>query len=105
MLEITSDNFEKEVKSSKEPVLIDFWAPWCMPCKMIAPTVEAVAKDMAGKIKVTKCNVDDSPELATELSILNIPTILFFKNGQEITRISGVVNKETIEKTIREELG
>jgi thioredoxin 1 len=105
MLEITSDNFGKEVKSSKEPVLIDFWAPWCMPCKMIAPTVEAVAKDMAGSLKVAKCNVDDAPELATELSILNIPTLVLFKDGQEMTRISGVVSKEAIEKAIRAELG
>lgn len=105
MLEITNDNFGKEVKSSKEPVLIDFWAPWCVPCKMIAPTVEAVAKDMAGKLKVAKCNVDDAPELATDLSILNIPTLVLFKDGKELTRISGVVTKEAIEKTIRAELG
>ena len=105
MLEITSENFDKEVKSSKEPVLIDFWAPWCMPCKTIAPTVEAVARDMKGKLKVCKSNVDESPELATRLSILNIPTLMLFKNGREATRIVGVNSKEAIEKTINSEIG
>lgn len=105
MLEITSGNFDKEVKSSKEPVLIDFWAPWCMPCKMIAPAVEAVASDMKGRVKVCKSNVDESPELATQLSILNIPTLVLFKNGSEVTRIVGVNSKEAIENTISEEIG
>jgi thioredoxin 1 len=105
MLEITSENFDKEVKSSKEPVLIDFWAPWCMPCKTIAPTVEAVARDMKGKLKVCKSNVDESPELATRLSILNIPTLMLFKNGREATRIVGVNSKEAIEKKINSEIG
>jgi thioredoxin 1 len=104
MLDITNENFDKEVKSSKEPVLIDFWAPWCMPCKMIAPAVEAVAASMKGKVMVAKCNVDDAPDLATELSILNIPTLVLFKGGKEATRITGVVSKEAIEKTIKEEL-
>lgn len=104
MLEITHENFDKEVKSSKEPVLIDFWAPWCMPCKMLAPTVEAVAGELKGKVKVAKCNVDDAPDLATQLSILNIPTLLLFKGGQEAARLVGVVSREEIKKTIDREL-
>jgi len=100
MIEITKDNFTKEVANSKEPVLIDFWAPWCMPCKIIAPSVEALSKELKGRVKVCKANVDDSPELATDLSILNIPTLLLFKNGQEVSRIIGVNSKEAIEAKI-----
>jgi thioredoxin 1 len=105
MLEITSENFDKEVKSSKEPVLVDFWAPWCMPCKMIAPAVDALAGQMKGKLKVCKLNVDESPELATQLSILNIPTLVLFKNGREATRIVGVNSKEAIEEAVNQEIG
>ncbi|MFA6079792.1 MAG: thioredoxin [Candidatus Omnitrophota bacterium] len=101
MTEITKDNFAKEVANSKEPVLIDFWAPWCMPCKIIAPTVEALSKDLKGKVKVCKANVDESPELATDLSILNIPTLLLFKNGQEVSRMIGVNSKEAIEAKVK----
>lgn len=101
MTEITKSNFEKEVANSKEPVLIDFWAPWCMPCKIIAPAVEELAKDLKGKVKVFKTNVDDSPELATELSILNIPTLLLFKGGKEVSRMVGVNSKEAISAKIK----
>ncbi len=101
MIEITKDNFTKEVANCKEPVLIDFWAPWCMPCKIIAPAVEALSKDLKGKVKVCKANVDDSPELATDLSILNIPTLLLFKNGQEVSRMIGVNSKESIEAKVK----
>ncbi|MFA6610720.1 MAG: thioredoxin domain-containing protein, partial [Candidatus Omnitrophota bacterium] len=75
--------------------------PWCMPCKIIAPTVEALSKDLKGKVKVCKANVDESPELATDLSILNIPTLLLFKNGQEVSRMIGVNSKEAIEAKVK----
>lgn len=101
MTEITKSNFEKEVASSKEPVLIDFWAPWCMPCKIIAPSVERIAEEMKGKIKVMKSNVDEAPEIATELSIMNIPTLVLFKDGKEAARIVGVNSKEAIENKIK----
>jgi len=101
MLEITQDNYEKEVAQSKEPVLIDFWAPWCMPCKIIAPAVEELATEFAGKVKVAKCNVDDSPEIATNLAVLNIPTLVIFKGGEEVARIIGVNAKEAIAAKIR----
>jgi len=100
MLELTQDNFEKEILKSDKPVLVDFWAPWCMPCKIIAPTVEKLAEEMKSKIKVMKSNVDESPEIATELSILNIPTLVLFKGGKEIVRIIGVNSKEAIEAKI-----
>ena len=100
MLEITSNNFEKEVVKSEKPVLVDFWADWCAPCKIIAPVVEALAKELEGKVKVAKSNVDQSPELATELSVLNIPTLILFKGGKEVSRIIGVNSKESIKAKI-----
>ena len=100
MLEINRDNFEKEIGASKEPVLVDFWAPWCMPCKVIAPAVEELSRELHGKVKVCKSNVDESPELATELSILNIPTLLLFKEGKEVARMIGINSKEAIEAKI-----
>jgi thioredoxin 1 len=105
MLEITHDNFEKEVLKSNRAVLVDFWAPWCMPCKIIAPAVEKLAEDLKARVKVSKLNVDDSPEIATELSVLNIPTLILFKNGQEISRIMGVNSKEAIEAKIESLIG
>ena len=100
MLEITSNNFEKEVVKSEKPVLVDFGADWCAPCKIIAPVVEALAKELEGKVKVAKSNVDQSPELATELSVLNIPTLILFKNGKEVSRIIGVNSKEAVKAKI-----
>lgn len=105
MLEITQENFEKEVLKSDRPVLIDFWAPWCMPCRIIAPTVEKLSQELKGKVSVFKSNVDESPEIATQLSILNIPTLLLFKGGEEVSRMTGVKTKEEIEAKIREAVG
>ena len=101
MLEVTQENFEKEVLKSEKPVLVDFWAPWCMPCKIIAPAVEKIAGEMKGQIKVMKANVDETPEIATELSIYNIPTLVLFKGGEELARMSGVNSKEAIENKIK----
>lgn len=101
MVEVTQENFEKEVVHSDKPVLVDFWAPWCMPCKVIAPAIDKIAEEMKGEIRVMKANVDESPEIATELSILNIPTLILFRNGQELARITGVNSKEAIENKIK----
>ena len=100
MTELTQDNFEKEITKSAKPVLVDFWAPWCMPCKLIAPIVEKLALEMKDKVSVLKANVDESPDIATELSIMNIPTLVLFKDGKEALRIIGVNSKEAIEAKI-----
>ena len=100
MLEITQDNFEKEVLKSATAVLVDFWAPWCMPCKIIAPAVEKLDAEFKGRVKVAKANVDDSPDIATELSVFNIPTLILFKDGKEVSRMVGVNSKEAIEAKI-----
>lgn len=100
MVEINGQNFGKEVLDSKGIVLVDFWAPWCVPCKVIAPTVEKIGEELAPRVKVAKANVDENPELATELSIFNIPTIVFFKSGKEHARLIGVNTKEAIEAKI-----
>lgn len=105
MLEITRENFDKSVLKSDKLVLVDFWAPWCMPCKIIAPTVEKLAEELSDKVSVAKCNVDDSPELATDLSVLNIPTLIIFKGGEEVARMVGVNSKQAIESKIREFMG
>ena len=101
---VTRENFEKEVLNSTQPVLIDFWAPWCMPCKIIAPAVEKLAEEFKGRVKVSKANVDENPDIATELSVMNIPTLVLFKNGSEVSRIIGVNSKESISAKIEEAL-
>ena len=102
MIKITKDNFETAVLKSTRPVIIDLWAEWCMPCKMIEPVLDEIANEYKKKIDVAKINVDEYPELATELSVMNIPALIFFKDGQEITRIIGVNTKEYIEKKIKD---
>ena len=105
MLEITQANFDTEVVKSDKPVLVDFWAPWCMPCKAITPAVEKLAEELKEKVKVCKSNVDESPDVATNLGILNIPTLVLFKGGQEVSRIVGVNSKEAIEAKIKQAIG
>lgn len=89
-LVITLENFEEEVVNSDVPVLIDFWAEWCMPCRMVSPIIDELAKEYEGKIKVGKINVDDENELAMKFRIMSIPTIGLFKNGKMVDKIIGV---------------
>ena len=96
VLEITDGNFEAEVANSSVPVLLDFWAAWCAPCRMLAPTVEAIAKDYDGKAKVGKLNVDENPVIASRFRISSIPTLLILKNGQVVDRIVGAQPKQEI---------
>lgn len=96
VLEFTDANFESEVLKSDVPVLVDFWAPWCGPCRMIAPTVEQVANDYAGKVRVGKVNTDENPQVAARHNISSIPTLLLFKGGQVVDKTIGVVPKQNL---------
>lgn len=91
----TNENF-KEIISGNQPVLVDFWATWCGPCRMLGPTVEAVAKEYDGKVTVVKCNVDDCEDLSMQFGIRNIPTLLFFNGGQVVDKLVGNVPKAEI---------
>ncbi len=93
---ITKDNFESEVKNSDLPVLVDFWATWCGPCKMIAPVIEEIAEEFAGKVKVGKVNVDEEMPLAEEFGISSVPTLMLFKNGQAVDKMVGLRSKAEI---------
>ena len=93
---LTKNNFEDEVIKSDLPVLVDFWATWCGPCRMIAPIVEEIATENAGKIKVGKVNVDDEGELAAEYGIASIPTLMIFRNGKKVHTLVGYRQKEQI---------
>ncbi len=99
---LTPDNFEHEVLSSDIPVLVDFWAEWCMPCKMIAPVLEELAEEYEGKLKIGKLNVDDNGDLAAQYNIVSIPTMLFFKGGEIVKQQIGAVRKEHLKQTIDE---
>ena len=94
---ISQDNFAAEVIRSETPVVVDFWAEWCMPCKMIAPVLEQISQDYAGKLKVAKVNVDDNGEIAQKYNIVSIPTLLLFKDGEVVGQQVGAVPRETIE--------
>ncbi len=93
ILEVTTASWEQEVLNESGLVLIDFWAVWCGPCRMIAPTVEELAKEYAGKVKVVKLNTDENPEIASRYKIMGIPTLMFFKGGQKVDQIVGAVPK------------
>ena len=96
-VKITTDNFEG-LKNSELPLVVDFWATWCGPCRMIAPIVEELAKEYDGKINVGKCDVEECDELAAEFGIRNIPTLLFFKNGQVGDKMVGAVSKAKLQE-------
>ena len=103
-IEITSENFDKEVLQSEIPVLVDFWADWCQPCKMIAPSVAQVADEYDGRIKVGKLDVDQNGDLSMSYNIRGIPALLIFHNGKPVDQIVGAVPKSIIQKKLDEAL-
>ena len=101
---VSAAEFEQSVIQSDKPVLVDFWAEWCQPCKMLAPTVEELAGEYEDKILVGKLNVDDNPSIATQFGIRGIPTLLFFKGGKVVQQMVGVKSKAEIKKVIEKDL-
>ena len=95
---VTDATFEEEVEKSATPVLLDCWATWCGPCKMLAPTIEKLADELAGKIKVAKLDVDENPKTAMKLEIMSIPTLLIYKDGKQVANLVGIKPKAEIEK-------
>lgn len=101
MAEHVSDaNFDSEVIKSAQPVLVDFYAEWCGPCKMLAPLIDELATEYAGKAKIVKINTDDSPETAKKYGIMSIPTLIFFKNGQVVEQVMGVQSKDALKEKL-----
>lgn len=104
VLEVTDTNFDAEVLKSSTPVLVDFWAVWCAPCRAIAPHVEALAGEYAGKIRVAKCDIDSNPQVPTQFEIRSIPTLLMFKDGKVVGQVVGAVPRAKIEELVKKAL-
>jgi len=98
---LSESNWEKEVIKSNIPVMVDFWAAWCMPCKMISPAVEKISNEWGKKIKVGKLNVDENPSIAGKYGIMGIPAVLFFKNGNLVDQVVGAVPKRVLEEKVK----
>jgi thioredoxin 1 len=101
IVEISDSNFEAEVLQSEQPVIVDFWAPWCGPCKAIGPIIDSLASTYGGQVKFTKCNVDDNPITPGKFGIKAIPTLIFFKDGEVVDQVTGMVAKSKLEETLK----
>lgn len=104
IVELSDSVFESEVINSDIPVLVDFWAPWCGPCKALAPVIDEISRDFDGQVKVGKVNVDENPEISMKFGIRSIPTLIVFKNGDVLEQVIGAVPKSEIEKAIQKAL-
>jgi thioredoxin len=102
VLEFTDANFGEEVIQSTEPVLVDFWAPWCGPCRMIGPVIDELVADNGGNVKIGKVNIDDNQDIALNLGVTSIPTIMIFKDGEVQERFNGIQSKERLQEAINE---
>jgi thioredoxin 1 len=100
VVKLSDENFDEQVLNDKGPVLVDFWAPWCGPCRMVAPVIEAVAGELAGRLKVGKLNVDENGEVASKFGIMSIPTLILFKDGKQVDRVVGLVQKRELKQRI-----
>jgi len=103
-IHLTDESFKKEVLDSDLPALVDFWAPWCGPCRIVSPIIDELARDYHKKMKVCKLNVDESPRVATQYGVMSIPTLIFFKNGRIIEQVVGALNKVELKRKIEENL-
>ncbi len=101
---VTDSSFKGEVLESDVPVLVDFWAPWCGPCRMVAPVVEEIAEQYEGQVKVVKLNTDENPQIASQYGIRSIPTLMIFKDGQRVDMVVGAVPKTTLANTLEKYL-
>lgn len=102
LVELTDQNFKKEVLMAEMPVLVDFWAPWCAPCRIAGPVIEELSKEYEGKIRVGKLNVDKNPKMAQKYGVMSIPTVIIFKEGKEVKKQIGFPGKEGYKKLIEE---
>ncbi len=104
MLQVNQNNFQAEVLQSSSPVLVDFWAPWCGPCRMVAPVVDKIAQTYSGRLKVVKLNTDDSPSLAGQYEVSGIPALILFKSGAPVDRIVGYVPEKQLANMVEKHL-